>query len=82
MFRPVTPVSSTPVSTGTMKHQQSPVRRSDRLKSLFSKSHRVPSEESNYSRLMDEIRGVNRALEAIRSNQQCIEVTLISVVEL
>ena len=58
MFRPVTPVSSTPVSTGAAKHQQ------------------VISEESIFNRLMEEIRCINHALEAIRSDQQRIEVTL------
>ena len=76
MFRPVTPVSSTPVSTGAAKHQQSPARKLDRVKSLFAKNHRVISEESIFNRLMEEIRCINHALEAILSDQQRIEVTL------
>ena len=54
----------------------------DRVKSLFAKNHRVISEESIFNRLMEEIRCINHALEAIRSDQQRIEVTLYQAVEM
>lgn len=76
MFRPITPVGSTPVSTGTTKSQQSPTQKSDRRKSLFAKNHRCPPTETHFNRMFEEIHSLNTFLETVQSNQQRIEVDL------